>query len=264
MSDDKEIASAVKTQDTEDDTSTSQPAAKEESKTEDPVETPSEPAVELETKEEPVESTPEPTAEPAAETKVAVEQLTEGAEKLDIKDEPKTDETVESLFPDSGPSFMESIEKSKHDEELAQLKEENEALKKSNSELTEKLSQLTKENKDLKFLKMDHVDQIETLEAQITDLQSKLAKAKVDGPTQSQQQQNLQTPYDFDENVSLSPSPSFAAQPNFPSTFSQFNLGRNESTQSLGEVKARLNKWKGWNLDMTSWRTVGSGPIVEL
>lgn len=175
-----------------------------------------------------------------------VEEKTAGAGQA-------TEDPVDDLFPDSGPSFMESIKQSQADEALLKVQQENQSLK-------EEVAKLKADNKSLKILKLDHLDQIETLEAKVADLESKLARAKVDS---SHNNTLTASAYDQDDNLSLSPTPSF--QQSFPTSFSQFNShNKNESQLSITEIKARLNKWKNWNIDMTNWRSVGSGPIVEL
>lgn len=178
-------------------------------------------------------------------------------------DEPsqESNDPVSSLFGDSGPGFMETIQQAKIDDEIAQLKKQNEELKKTNAELSEANAQLKLDNKSLKLLKIDHLDEIETLQAQVQDLTLKLSRAKADASTTAPSHSG----YDYqDDNFTLSPSPTYQQPPITSTTFSQFNLDKNESTLSLTELKARLNKWKGWNVDMTSWRSVGSGPIVTL
>lgn len=167
---------------------------------------------------------------------------------------PSTTDPSDDLFPDSGPSFMDTIkQESLSNEALSRVQEENQSLK-------QELEKLRTENKSLKMLKLEHLDQIETLEVKVTDLESKLAKAKVDSSSHNNAGPSA---YDQDDAFSLSPTPSF--QQSFPTSFSQFKPHhKNESQLSVAELKARLNKWKGWNIDMTNWRSVGSGPIVEL
>lgn len=181
------------------------------------------------------------------------EPLTEEKPVTAATNESTTSDPTEDLFPDSGPSFMESLQQSKADEALLKSQKENELLKKE-------LEKLKNENKSLKMLKLEHLDQLETLEAKVSDLESKLAKARVDSSNHNTLGPSA---YDQEDTLSLSPTPSF--QQNFPTSFSQFKPhNKNESQLNLSEIKARLSKWKGWNIDMTSWRSVGSGPIVEL
>lgn len=195
---------------------------------------------------------------PDKEEKLAEKLEALAVDEQDIKEKTAgagqvSEDPVDDLFPDSGPSFMDSIKQSQADEALLKVQQENQSLK-------EEVAKLKADNKSLKILKLDHLDQIETLESKVADLESKLAKAKVD----SSHNTVPGSAYDQDDNLSLSPTPSFQQQ-SFPTSFSQFNsLHKNESQLSITEIKARLNKWKNWNIDMTNWRSVGSGPIVEL
>lgn len=215
--------------------------------------------------EEPLGSSKESEPEPATEPELSVETSKGPEPETETSDtyvdsapapEAKTEnQDLSPLFGESGPSFIETIQKAKRDDDITLLKQENQKLSTENSSLQEQLEQLKKDNRTLKLAKVDNVEQIETLQEQVKDLESKLAKARVDSS-------HSHGPYDHDDHISLSPTPSY--QHPRASTFSQFNLNKNDSAMSLTEVRARLNKWKGWTVDMSSWRSVGSGPAVEL
>jgi chromosome segregation ATPase len=207
-----------------------------------------EPAKDKIIEESDVGEEPSPVEEPV---KVEESEVDERAEETN-----QCAPDVPDLFENSGPSFMESIQLAKLDDELTQLKEHNQKLTSENSSLEQQLEDLKKENKSLKLVKMDHLDQIETLQEKIRDLESKLSRAKVDSSA-------AQSAYDQDDNLSLSPSPPYQ-RPQIATSFSQFDLNKNDSSLSLAELKARFNKWKGWNIDMSSWRSIGTGPVVEL
>ncbi|KAG7724467.1 hypothetical protein KL948_005310 [Ogataea haglerorum] len=46
-------------------------------------------------------------------------------------------------------------------------------------------------------------------------------------------------------------------------TFNSFNNLANDYLDIV-DIRERLGQWKGWNLDMKSWRSVGSGSLLEL
>lgn len=228
------------------------------------------------------EAVEEPVKEPSEESKETANESvdiskTVAAEQSDVtksvseptqeeikEDVPQTGHSAEAegsssdLFGDSGPSFLETLQQAKSDDEITQLKQQNQKLTEENKALLEQLEELKNVNKSLKLTKMDNLDQLETLEHQVKDLESKLAKARIDGSGVSH------SAYDNDDQFTLSPTPSYQ-QPQMATTFSQFNLEKqHESSLTLGELKARLNKWAGWNVDMSSWRSVGSGPVYDI
>ncbi|CCH44682.1 hypothetical protein BN7_4250 [Wickerhamomyces ciferrii] len=181
-----------------------------------------------------------------------------GEQKQELEESKSKQQTAaDDLFPEEGPSFMDTIKQAQADDTLEKTQLENNTLKAD-------LEKVKKENKELKLLKLDHLEQIETLEARVADLEAKLAKAKVDS-SRSVPTNHLTTGYVYDQDETLSLSPTPSSQQPFSTTFSQFKPHHNNESQlSLGEIKAKLSKWKGWNIDMTNWRSVGSGPIVEL
>ncbi|KAH3684483.1 hypothetical protein WICPIJ_004548 [Wickerhamomyces pijperi] len=165
---------------------------------------------------------------------------------------------------DTQPSFLE-VTSEEYKAQISELQTENQTLK-------NQIESLKTENKNLKFLKFDHLDQIETLQSQIEKLQSDLSKAKTDSSTNIQQ--NTHNGGNIDEDrVELSPTPTYQ-QPYFPqltsrvsvstSSFDQYRYGQKEAKLTSEEIKSRLSQWKGWNVDMTGWRSIGTGAVVDL
>lgn len=153
--------------------------------------------------------------------------------------------------------FLTTIEKAKEENEISELKEQLEAMQ--------------AENKKLKFANMDHETTIEELESEIKSFKEQLAKSVADlnvsrtecelYKNKLQDAENRLSQRDTQSKVQFasfnSPSPVLSAQ-----SGSSFNgLASNMPQPSIDRVV--LNKWHGWNPDMTTWRSIGSGPIVE-
>lgn len=188
------------------------------------------------------EAAPAEGAAPAEKTEKAEAAPAEGAEAQESE---KTD-PVSELFPDSTELKLQPSET----EQIAELQAQLSTLKQANTKLKA-------ENSQLKLLKLEHLDKIETLELANQDLTQKLAKLQVDAHQQ----------HGYDDNsplLSPSPEPFEAHQAQQPPFTSFKPLLKNESSLSLNEIKIKLSKWKNWNVDMTHWRSIGTGPVVEL
>lgn len=131
---------------------------------------------------------------------------------------------------------------------------------------------LTQENKQLKFLNMEN-------ETTVDDLQDQLQEKEdiINGL-----QNDLQTARDeliaAVEKLKLAEAKAARNTTATPIQFADFNTSSNNLTPSQSvtnsgtqvahgnnmEVdRVMLNKWRQWNVDMTTWRSIGSGPIME-
>lgn len=150
--------------------------------------------------------------------------------------------------------FMNTIKKQKESDDIQRLNTELEAS--------------TAECKKLKFINMEHETTIEDLQSEVEQLREELqtSQLKLHAVTESlaEAQTKLSTKQDGD-SAHLQ--------------FAQFNNAESARHNAPGEAyrdatsnaqhytpeidRAALNKWRCWNVDMTSWRSIGNGPIFE-
>ncbi|KAL6948822.1 hypothetical protein ACO0QE_001295 [Hanseniaspora vineae] len=156
-------------------------------------------------------------------------------------------------------SFLATIQKEQESFELEQYKG--------------KVSDLEQQVKKLKFDNMEYETTIDDLQDEVSELKAQLAKTQ-------QELQELKSK----ETVSAKPPLSTASstlqlssfstvqqqaksyQPSSPYTPQPYgNLPQQENTTPVQPVDQDLlyAKWKDWNVDMTSWRSIGTGPIVQ-
>lgn len=176
------------------------------------------------------------------------------------KEAAAADENVDSLFPDSNQSFLDTL---KSEEPVADKQtDQSPQLTLENKRLTAENEKLKSEVKSLKLLKIEHLDEIETLQSRVKDLENKLSKQSLDFARSNHLPQP--SPYD-DDNLTLSPSPSYQPS-NYLEQQQHFhsNLSPYDNQENLQQIKTNLQQFKGWNIDMTNWRSIGEGPIVKL
>lgn len=146
--------------------------------------------------------------------------------------------------------FMDTIKKQKEAEEIQRLKTELEAT--------------TAECKKLKFINMEHETTIEDLQSEVKHLQKQLQNNQQELQTALQNLTEAQSKLTLQQANDSAPL-QFAQ---FPGSTNQKAVGDTYQEPSNEHYKpevdrAALNKWRCWNVDMTSWRSIGSGPIVE-
>ncbi|QPG73435.1 hypothetical protein FOA43_000745 [Brettanomyces nanus] len=137
------------------------------------------------------------------------------------------------------------------------------------NEYKEQVSSLKHENSELKIAKLsveleleEVKNEYETSKVQIKALNQQINKLRADSPQQYHQQVATQLFSDDDDNNSV-----FSGSPVNPrGSFQNLSNFNNLSTDYLdaADVKERLSHWKGWNIDMRGWRSVGMGPLLEL
>ncbi|KOH00270.1 Bug1p [Saccharomyces eubayanus] len=150
--------------------------------------------------------------------------------------------------------FLTTIEKQREEDELSKLRTE--------------LETLIQENKQLKFLSMDN-------ETTIDDLQEQLQERD---DTINSLQYDLQTTRDeltaTQQRLREAETKSVRTTTASPVHFADFNSNSTSSKSAANfapmargnhaEVdRVMLDKWRNWNVDMTGWRSIGSGPIME-
>ncbi len=129
---------------------------------------------------------------------------------------------------------------------IADLSKEIENYKKKLSHLEEVNSNLKSENTNLK-------DQLNTAEARALHLKIKLDKVLLDRGSHPQN--------DDSDHLTLSPS-SYNQDTSGYSIQNEDNLY--SDSQNVKHVKQQLESWKGWQIDMRNWRTIGCGPVLEM
>lgn len=166
--------------------------------------------------------------------------------------------TSELLFNDDNDEtdFMGTIERKKEQDKIEKLMEQ--------------LENVTADRKNLKFVNMEQESTIEELQGQVAQLQQQLISCQdelqqVKTELEGSQKRLYQT-----EGARTDTSPA-------PMKFAEFNTTtsapeRQSATLYSGGSttviqsnidRSALNKWRNWNVDMTTWRSIGSGPIVE-
>ncbi|SCU90469.1 LAMI_0E02212g1_1 [Lachancea mirantina] len=149
---------------------------------------------------------------------------------------------------------------------LTKLAEEKEIDAKK--ALQEQVENLTQQLKKQKFTNMDHETTIEELEEKVQDLQSALesCKQELEATKRELEAEKRKPAMLLVENSSGNES-----SLNSPPLFTKFtsHASGEHAWPTMTPVathvdRALIDKWKNWNVDMTSWRSIGSGPIVDL
>lgn len=146
--------------------------------------------------------------------------------------------------------FMDTIKRQKEADEIQRLETELEAT--------------TAECKKLKFINMEHETTIEDLQSEVEHLQKQFQNSQQELQTALQNLTEAQSKLTLQQANDSAPL-QFAQ---FPGSTNQKAVGDTYQEPSNEHYKPEvdrvaLNKWRCWNVDMTSWRSIGSGPIVE-
>ncbi|CAI4037807.1 hypothetical protein SMKI_04G1410 [Saccharomyces mikatae IFO 1815] len=169
--------------------------------------------------------------------------------------------TADDLFAndnDEESDFLTTIEKQKEEDELTKVRAE--------------LEELAQENKQLKFLNMDNETTVDDLQDQLQEKEDVINSLQNDLQSMTDEliatQQRLK---EAEAKLARNSTPT-------PIQFADFNASSNNLTPSQSakncttqmahgnnaEVdRVMLDKWRHWNVDMTTWRSIGSGPIME-
>ncbi|SCU89729.1 LAME_0E05182g1_1 [Lachancea meyersii CBS 8951] len=138
-----------------------------------------------------------------------------------------------SLFPEDSPSF------------LSELQRENDRI--ALIDLQKQVTSLTAELRKLKFVNMEQETTIEELQEHVQTLEAQLSASQQEVASERQKFAEYQA-----TALSLAHQEPHTPRKQ-PPVFSTPLVDR-----------SALDKWKGWNVDMTQWRSIGSGPIVHL
>jgi hypothetical protein len=167
------------------------------------------------------------------------------------------DDTLGGILEESKPAestFLTDTMKST----IKDLTEKNEAL-------SQEVSNYKSENLDLKLSKMDLEMEIETLKneletekAQVKRLTQQLQTAKVDSRLR------MKSP-DNEDGVSILSGTEYLHSPSSFANLTTFNVNNaSQDYMDFVDVKERLAQWKGWNMDMHGWRSIGMGPVADM
>lgn len=190
---------------------------------------------------------------------------------------------VDGLFGDvsndnnESDDFLTTIEKEKQEIEIVKLKEqieklleEKKQLKFTNMEQETSIEELQEEISELKMKLKESEDQMNVMTAKLNETESKLKEIE--------SSRELFNDYNYNHTNTSNTGLKFASfqsssGANTPvqstysnTTVSPQNMSKyidNKSSQVVVD-RVLLDKWKNWNVDMTTWRSIGSGPIVEL
>ncbi|GCE98190.1 hypothetical protein ZYGM_003364 [Zygosaccharomyces mellis] len=148
---------------------------------------------------------------------------------------------VQDLFQNTESSdFLGTIQKQKEDDNLQIV--------------TSQLEKVTAELKKLKFVNIEQETTIDELNQQVGILQTQLQSSQQELETSRKELQRFQqvTP-----KGPLIQSVPFSGSPQHQQKSPEY------VPQQAHVDRTALEQWRNWNIDMTSWRSIGSGPIVE-
>ncbi|KAG0676155.1 hypothetical protein C6P42_001353 [Pichia californica] len=139
-------------------------------------------------------------------------------------------------------------------------------IKAENEKLQEELRKIKAENVDLKLINAD-------LEIELKDSQNCLEteKEKVKRLTQQLRITKVNAPHhvkssDEDDGVSVLSGTEYLNHTTSSfQNLSSFNIHNNsQDYMDIVDLKERLAQWKGWNMDMHGWRSIGMGPVLDV
>lgn len=204
-----------------------------------------------ETEDSQAEDTTTSTSDGAPEAKTENQPIENAVNDSEMKEgyvEGEDEGEVEELFgeEEQGNDFMTTIQEQKDELEMNKLRDENTSLK--------------DQIKKLKFINMDQEGTIEELEEhisllklQVSDKDQKLVSIECELGSAKQEIQNLKGRNELCSSKSVEFS-----------SFDKHSPTQIDQTYSHPATDpAKLTKWKNWNVDMTSWRSIGVGPVVE-
>ncbi|SMN18798.1 similar to Saccharomyces cerevisiae YDL099W BUG1 Cis-golgi localized protein involved in ER to Golgi transport [Maudiozyma saulgeensis] len=211
-----------------------------------------------ETKDEP--TTEEPVSEEVSEPKepIVEEPVVEGTTIVNESDKTNANKLFDTNEADDDDDFMSSIQKEKDNIEIDNL---NAQIKK-----------MAEEIKKLKFMNMEQETTIEEQEAELEQNKISLQSVTTELENSNKEVTNLKIKLNEAErriNSQTSVPAMQFAQFNSPQPAQLPNMGNNDYINDQQQIQApvidrvMLDKWHNWNIDMTSWRSIGSGPIVE-
>ena len=145
------------------------------------------------------------------------------------------------------------------------LKSTIQDLQDENNKLQSEVSTLKSDNLELKLVKMDLEMELETIKneletqkEQVKRLTAQLTKTRIDAS------HHIKSSDDDDGMSVLSGTEYLHHSPSSFANLTNFNISNSsQDYMDIVDVKQRLAQWKGWNMDMHGWRSVGMGPVVD-
>ena len=154
--------------------------------------------------------------------------------------------------------FLSTIEKAKEEQEITNLKRQ--------------IEELSAEIKKLKFLNIDRESTIEDLEMELQNTREELSRTQVELEAVKEENTKLHRELEESEmklrNADRSPTIQFSDfnSPVLPAakTTGSGSFGRGfQDIQTHPVDRVVLDQWRNWDIDMTTWRSIGTGPIIE-
>ncbi|QLQ78034.1 hypothetical protein HG537_0A02810 [Torulaspora globosa] len=177
---------------------------------------------------------PESREPEASEEQTATKEVLQSQENIESSQELKT----ESPSNDTSQLFNED---EKEDDFMTSILKQNDE---------EEIKRLRDECKKLKFVNMEQETTIEELEAEVKRLMEQVETTQQELRATTEKLNETEARLVSAEQLHLSEFKTIGpvAQPNVSSRYVD---------------REALDKWRNWNVDMTSWRSIGAGPIVE-
>lgn len=181
------------------------------------------------------------------EKKVGVEGEDENENK-EVAVETKTNEAGDDLFADEvgADDFMTTIQAKKEEQAIETMRQEIQDLK--------------EQLKKLKFVNMEQETMIEELEEEVGALKSQVSSKEDEIKGVRSQLSEM--------DVELTTLREHISESKQSLEFSSFQkhspVAQVASPATTSLDPAVLQKWKNWNVDMSSWRSIGIGPVVQL
>ena len=154
--------------------------------------------------------------------------------------------------------FLTTIKKAKEEQEITNLKQQ--------------IEDLSAEIKKLKFLNIDRESTIEDLETELQSTKEELSRTKAELETVKEENARLRKELEDSEmklrNADRSPTIQFSDfnSPVLPAakTAGSGSFGHGfQDIQTHSVDRVVLDQWRNWDIDMTTWRSIGTGPIIE-
>ncbi|SCU82015.1 LADA_0C02476g1_1 [Lachancea dasiensis] len=139
-------------------------------------------------------------------------------------------EEASALFPEESSTFLSELER--ENDRMALL------------DLQKQVGELNSELRKLKFLNMEQETHIEELQETVQELQMQLNTSQQ--ALAAEKQLNFNRGETVNQNASPWPVPPVSSP----------------YVVNSAVDREAIDKWKNWNVDMTQWRSIGSGPIV--
>ncbi|CCK68233.1 Bug1p KNAG_0A05690 [Huiozyma naganishii CBS 8797] len=142
-------------------------------------------------------------------------------------------------------------------------------------QLTQQVTELTELNRKLKFTNIEQestidelTEEIGALKLRIQQLQNSLTETqtRLTAAEERPASPTLQKTGPRGASVEFASFQTGSPAPDKSLSAGYFDSSRSQ-TQRIEEPvvdRVLLDKWKNWNVDMTTWRSIGSGPIVSL